>query len=102
MSKRKYVNFTFSIALAVGGYLIGEDFLHVSGVITTLIAAILLVKTHKDIFEDVRQALHTTYTGFITNSFSFFLIGLPLVFDFESLNVPWVLIIIAPFAILMI
>ena len=100
----EYVNFTFSIALAVGGYLIGEDFLHVSGVVTTLFAAILLVKTHKDIFEEVRQAFHKywDYTGFITNSFLFFLIGLPLVFDFESLNVPWVLIIIAPLAIVMI
>jgi CPA1 family monovalent cation:H+ antiporter len=77
---------------------------HVSGVVTTLFAAILLVKTHKDICEDCRQAFHKywDYTGFITNSFLFFLIGLPLVFDFESLNVPWVLIIIAPFAIVMI
>ena len=49
-------------------------FLHVSGVVTTLFAAILLVKTHKDIFEEVRQAFHKywDYTGFITNSFFFF------------------------------
>ncbi|MGB7953345.1 MAG: cation:proton antiporter [Candidatus Nitrosopolaris sp.] len=49
---------------------------------------------------------HSTNTGIILvllqTVSSFFLIGLPLVFDFESLNVPWVLIIIAPFAIVMI
>ena len=67
----EYVNFTFSIALAVGGYVIGGDFLHVSGVVTTLFAAILLVKTHKDIFEASIPQILGLY-GFYYKQFAFF------------------------------
>ena len=97
----EYVNFTFSIALAIGGYVIGDHFLHVSGVVTTLFTALLLIKTHKDIFTEARQAFHKywDYTGLMTNSILFFLVGIPLVFDYESLKIPLVVIILAPFAI---
>lgn len=101
----EYVNFTFSVALAIGGYLIGDHFLHVSGVVTTLFTALLLVKTHKDIFIQVRQAFHSywDYMGFMTNSFLFYIIGIPLVYLFQSFtNISLPLILLAPIAIIMI
>ena len=99
------VNFTFSIALAIGGFLIADHFLHISGVVTTLFTALILIRTHKDIFTEVRAAFHKywDYTGFMTNSFLFFLIGIPLVYDFQSYaGVPLIVILLAPIAIVMI
>ena len=45
-----------------------------------LFTALLLVRTHKDMFTQVSAAFHKywDYTGFMTNSFLFFLIGIPL------------------------
>ena len=101
----EHVNFTFSVALAIGGYLIGDHFLHVSGVVTTLFIALLLVRTHKDLFIQVREAFHEfwDYAGFMTNSFLFFIIGIPLVSEFEtSTSIPLLLILLAPITIVMI
>ena len=101
----QHVNFTFSVALAIGGYLIADHFLHVSGVVTTLFVALLLVRTHKDLFIQVRVAFHKfwDYAGFMTNSFLFFIIGIPLVSEFEtSTSIPLLLILLAPIAIVMI
>ncbi len=99
------VNFTFSIALAIGGFLIADHFLHISGVVTTLFTALILIRTHKDIFTEVRAAFHKywDYTGFMTNSFLFFLIGIPLVYEFQSYaGVPLIVILLAPITIVMI
>ncbi len=101
----EHVNFTFSIAIAIGGYLIADHFLHVSGVVTTLFTAILLVRTHKDIFIQVREAFHKywDYAGFMTNSFLFFIIGIPFVYEFQLFtSVSLLLVILAPIIIVMI
>jgi Na+:H+ antiporter len=100
-----YVNFTFSIALAIGGYIIGDHVLHVSGVVTTVFIALLMLRTHKEAITRVGQLFHIywDYLGFITNSFLFFLIGIPVLslFLLQS-SASLVLILIAPIAIVMI
>jgi CPA1 family monovalent cation:H+ antiporter len=101
----EHVNFTFSIALAIGGFLIADHYLHISGVVTTLFTALFLVRTHKDMFSQVRAAFHKywDYTGFMTNSFLFFLIGIPLVYEFQSFDgISLVAIILAPITIVII
>lgn len=101
----EHVNFTFSVALAIGGFLIADHYLHISGVVTTLFTALFLVRTHKDIFTQVRAAFHKywDYTGFMTNSFLFFLIGIPLVYEFQSFEgISLVAIILAPITIVII
>ncbi len=101
----EYVDFTFSLGLAIGGYIVADHFLHVSGVVTTLFTAILIVTTHKEISTGVRILFHKywDYLGFITNSVLFFLIGIPLlsVESYESASVPLILILVIPFAIMM-
>ena len=101
----EYVDFTFSLGLAIGGYIVADHFLHVSGVVTTLFTAILIVTTHKEISTGVRILFHKywDYLGFITNSVLFFLIGIPLlsVESYESASVPLILIVVIPFAIMM-
>ena len=101
----EYVDFTFSLGLAIGGYIVADHYLHVSGVVTTLFTAILIVTTHKEISTGVRKLFHKywDYLGFITNSVLFFLIGIPLlsVESYESASVPLILILVIPFAIMM-
>ena len=101
----EYVDFTFSLGLAIGGYIVADHYLHVSGVVTTLFTAILIVTTHKEISTGVRKLFHKywDYIGFITNSVLFFLIGIPLlsVESYESASVPLILILVIPFAIMM-
>jgi monovalent cation:H+ antiporter, CPA1 family len=101
----EYVDFTFSLGLAIGGFIVADHFLHISGVVTTLFTAIILVTKHKEVSIGVRKLFHKywDYIGFITNSFLFFLIGVPLlaVESYESSAVPLILIIVAPFAIMM-
>jgi len=101
----EYVDFTFSLGLAIGGYIVADHYLHVSGVVTTLFTAMLIITKHKEISTGVRKQFHKywDYLGFITNSVLFFLIGIPLltVEKGESLGVALVLIIVAPFAIMM-
>ncbi|MFL6453407.1 MAG: cation:proton antiporter [Nitrososphaeraceae archaeon] len=98
-----YVNFTFSIALTIGGYIIGDHILHVSGVVTTVFTALLLLRAHKETITKVGQLFHMywDYLGFITNSFLFFLIGIPVVslFLLQS-NELLVLIVIVPIVII--
>ena len=99
-----HVNFTFSIALAIGGYVIGDHVLHVSGVVTTVFTALLMLRTHKETFTGIGRLfnMYWDYLGFITNSILFFLIGIPVFSLFLQSGAFWVLIIIAPFAIVMI
>ena len=101
----EYVDFTFSLGLAIGGYIVADHYLHVSGVVTTLFTAILIVTIHKEISTGVRILFHKywDYLGFITNSVLFFLIGIPLlsVESYESASVPLILILVIPFAIMM-
>jgi CPA1 family monovalent cation:H+ antiporter len=102
----EYVDFTFSLGLAIGGYIIADHFLHISGVVTTLFTAMLIITKHKEISTGVRKQFHKywDYLGFITNSVLFFLIGIPLltVEKAESVGVTLFLIVVAPFAIMMI
>lgn len=101
----EYVDFTFSLGLAIAGYIVADHYLHVSGVVTTLFTAILLVTIHKEISTGVRKLFHKywDYIGFITNSILFFLIGIPLlsVESYQSASVPLILILVIPFAIMM-
>jgi CPA1 family monovalent cation:H+ antiporter len=101
----EYVDFTFSLGLAIAGYILADHYLHISGVVTTLFIAILLVTTHKEISTGVRKLFHKywDYIGFITNSMLFFLIGIPLlsVESYESASVPLILILVIPFVIMM-
>jgi Na+:H+ antiporter len=101
----EYVDFTFSLGLAIGGYIVADHFLHVSGVVTTLFTAILIITKHKEISKGVRKLFHKywDYLGFITNSVLFFLMGIPLlsVETAESVGFPLILILVAPFAIMM-
>lgn len=101
----EYVDFTFSLGLAIAGYIVADHYLHVSGVVTTLFTAILLVTVHKDISTGIRRLFHKywDYIGFITNSILFFLIGIPLlsVESYQSASVPLILILVIPFAIMM-
>lgn len=101
----EYVDFTFSLGLAIAGYIVADHYLHVSGVVTTLFTAILIVTIHKDISTGVRKLFHKywDYIGFITNSILFFLIGIPLlsVESYESASVPLILMLVVPFVIMM-
>ncbi len=101
----EYVDFTFSLGLAIGGYIVADHFLHVSGVVTTLFTALLLIIKHKEISTGVRKLFHKywDYLGFVTNSILFFLIGIPLlaVGTAESIGFPLIVIIVVPFAIMM-
>ena len=101
----EYVDFTFSLGLAISGYIVADHFLHVSGVVTTLFTALLLIIKHKEISTGVRKLFHKywDYLGFVTNSILFFLIGIPLlaVGTAESIGFPLILILVAPFAIMM-
>ena len=101
----EYVDFTFSLGLAIAGYIVADHYLHVSGVVTTLFTAILIVTIHKEISTGVRKLFHKywDYIGFITNSMLFFLIGIPLlsVESYESASVPLILILVIPFGIMM-
>lgn len=101
----EYVDFTFTLGMAIGGYIIADELLHVSGVVTTLFVAILIISTHKEILRGVRRRFHEywDYLGFITNSVLFFLIGIPLLAaeTYESGEFPLILIITIPFVIMM-
>lgn len=101
----EFVDFTFSLGLGIGGYLIADHFLHISGVVTTLFTAMLIITTHKEISKGVRKLFHRywDYLGFITNSILFFLIGIPLltVEAAEGVGIMLILIIVTPFAIMM-
>ena len=102
----EYVDFTFSLGLAIGGYIIADELLGVSGVVTTLFITILIITTHKEILSGAKRRFHEywDYLGFITNSILFFIIGIPLlaVESYESVEFPLILVIIIPFVIMMV
>jgi NhaP-type Na+/H+ or K+/H+ antiporter len=65
----------------------------------------LIITKHREISTGVRKLFHKywDYLGFITNSVLFFLIGIHLlaVVTAESIGFPVILIIVTPFAIMM-
>ena len=73
--------------------------------VTTVFTALLMLRTHKETFTGIGRLfnMYWDYLGFITNSILFFLIGIPVfsLFLLQSYTL-WVLIIIAPFVIVMI
>jgi CPA1 family monovalent cation:H+ antiporter len=79
--------------------------LNVSGVVTTLFTAILIITKHKEISRGDRKLFHKfwDYLGFITNRVLFFIIGVPLlaVETAESIGYPLIIIVVAPFDIMM-
>lgn len=101
----EYVDFTFSLGLAIGGFIVADHFLHVSAVVTTLFTAMFIVTQHKEVSTGVRKLFHKywDYLGFITDSILFFVIGIPLlaVESYESSAFPLILIIVAPIVIMM-
>lgn len=76
----EHVDFTLAIAVAIGGYAVAEHFFQVSGVVTTLFTALLILRTHKEMIKEIRTLFHKywDYLGFVANSILFFLIGIPL------------------------
>jgi len=70
-----------------------------------LFTAMLIITKHREISTGVRKQFHKywDYLGFITNSVLFFLIGIPLltVEKAESMGITLGLIMVAPFAIMM-
>jgi CPA1 family monovalent cation:H+ antiporter len=101
----EYVDFTFSLGLAIGGFIVADHFLHVSAVVTTLFTAMFIVRQHKEVSTGARKLFHKywDYLGFITDSILFFVIGIPLlaVESYESSAFPLILIIVAPIVIMM-
>jgi CPA1 family monovalent cation:H+ antiporter len=101
----EFVDFTFSLGLAIGGFIVADHFLHISPIVTTLFTAMFLVTQHKEVSTGVRKLFHKywDYLGFVTNSILFFVIGIPLlaVESYQSSAVPLILILVAPFVIMM-
>jgi Na+:H+ antiporter len=101
----EYVDFTFSLGLAIGGFIVADHFLHISPIVTTLFTAMFLVTQHKEVSTGIRKLFHKywDYLGFVTNSILFFVIGIPLlaVESYQSSAVPLILILVAPFVIMM-
>jgi CPA1 family monovalent cation:H+ antiporter len=101
----EYVDFTFSLGLAIGGFIVADHFLHISPIVTTLFTAMFLVTQHKEVSTGIRKLFHKywDYLGIVTNSILFFVIGIPLlaVESYESSTVPLILILVAPFVIMM-
>jgi CPA1 family monovalent cation:H+ antiporter len=101
----EYVDFTFSLGLAIGGFIVADHFLHISPIVTTLFTAMFLVTQHKEVSTGIRKLFHKywDYLGIVTNSILFFVIGIPLlaVESYESSTVPLILILVAPFIIMM-
>jgi monovalent cation:H+ antiporter, CPA1 family len=101
----EYVDFTFSLGLAIGGFIMADHFLHISPIVTTLFTAMFLVTQHKEISTGIRKLFHKywDYLGFVTNSILFFVIGIPLfaVESYQSSAVPLILILVTPFVIMM-
>lgn len=101
----EYVDFTFSLGLAIGGFILADHFLHISPIVTTLFTAMFLVTQHKEVSTGIRKLFHKywDYLGFVTNSILFFVIGIPLlaVESYQSSAVPLILILVTPFVIMM-
>ena len=105
MKADEFVDFTFSLGLAIGGFILADHFLHISGIVTTLFIAMFIVTQHKEVATGVRKLFHKywDYLGFVTNSILFFIIGIPLFAaePYQNSGVALAIIIVAPFAIMM-
>jgi monovalent cation:H+ antiporter, CPA1 family len=101
----EYVDFTFSLGLAIGGFIVADHFLHISPIVTALFTAMFLVTQHKEVSTGIRKLFHKywDYLGFVTNSILFFVIGIPLfaVESYQSSAIPLILILVTPFVIMM-
>jgi CPA1 family monovalent cation:H+ antiporter len=101
----EYVDFTFSLGLAIGGFIVADHFLHISPIVTTLFTAMFLITQHKEVSTGIRKLFHKywDYLGFVTNSILFFVIGIPLlaVESYQSSAVPLILILVTPLVIMM-
>jgi len=96
---------TITVALAIGSYLIADCFLHISGVVATLFAALVFVYTEqKKLAKTERLLFHSfwDYLGFMTNSLLFFLVGVPLIYHFFDIEGNWLAVCIIPIAIVII
>jgi monovalent cation:H+ antiporter, CPA1 family len=101
----EFVSFTLSIAMVIGGYVIADHFLHVSGVVTIVFLALVLIKTHKDLLSEMMQSFHLywDYLAFTLNALLFYLMGVSMAIYYLHLTDAWswILIILAPISIVM-
>lgn len=77
-----FVPVTLTLILALTTFLLAEDFFHVSGVVTVLMAAIVFVRKHHLRGEDEKVSEHAKlfgslwdYISLLANSFLFFALG---------------------------
>ncbi|KAF5417729.1 MAG: Na(+)/H(+) antiporter 1 [Candidatus Methanophagaceae archaeon] len=96
---------TITVALAIGSYLIADQFLHVSGVVASLFAALVFVYTEQQKLSKTERLLFHSfwdYLGFMTNSLLFFLVGIPLIHHFFDIEGNWLAVCIIPIVIVFI
>ena len=102
----EFVSFTLSLAMVIGGYVIADHFLHVSGVVTIVFLALVLIKTHQDLLSEMMQSFHLywDYLAFMLNALLFYLMGVSMAIYYLHLTDiwSWILIILAPIGIVMI
>ena len=101
----EFVSFTLTIAMVIGGYVIADHFLHVSGVVTIVFLALVLIKTHKDLLSEMMQSFHLywDYLAFTLNALLFYLMGVSMAIYYLHLADAWswIIIILAPIGIVM-
>jgi len=102
----EHVSFTLSLAMVIGGYVIADHFMHVSGVVTIVFLALVLIRIHKNLLSEMMQSFHLywDYLGFMLNALLFYLMGVSMAIYYLHLTDvwSWILIIIAPISIVMI
>lgn len=84
-----------TIVLSYGSFFIGEHFLHVSGIVAVLFAAIVFKKCAGQKLKDIEHQVHNVWEsiGFIANVFVFVLLG--LVITVEMFTERWIAILLA-------
>jgi len=101
----EFVSFTLSIAMVIGGYVIADHFLHVSGVVTIVFLALVLIRIHKDLLSEMMQSFHLywDYLAFTLNALLFYLMGVSMAIYYLHLTDAWswIIIILAPIGIVM-
>jgi len=101
----EFVSFTLSIAMVIGGYVIADHFLHVSGVVTIVFLALVLIRTHKDLLSEMMQSFHMywDYLAFTLNALLFYLMGVSMAIYYLHLTDAWswIIIVLAPIGIVM-
>jgi CPA1 family monovalent cation:H+ antiporter len=102
----EFVSFTLSLAMVIGGYVIADHFLHVSGVVTIVFLALVLIKTHKNLLSEMMQSFHLywDYLAFMLNALLFYLMGVSMAIYYLHLTdvLSWILIVLVPIGIVMI